>query len=91
MIRWQLKLGYPKFNNPSKSLKQKKVKSHYQYTSQNKGSDKIWRLFSRSFFVQIYKINSPESSFVFLFKKQGMRFMLNNFLHSLQMQQEQLN
>ena len=41
MVRWQLKLGYPKFNNPSKSLKQKKVKSHYQYTSPHKTRTQI--------------------------------------------------
>ena len=82
-----------KIQQPLKIIeaKESKISLSVHLTSQNKGSDKIWRLFSRSFFVQIYKINSPESSFVFLFKKQGMRFMLNNFLHSLQMQQEQLN
>ena len=82
-----------KIQQPLKIIeaKESKISLSVHLTSQNKGSDKIWRLFSRSFFVQIYKINSPESSFVFLFKKQGMRFMLNNFLHSLQIQQEQLN
>ena len=62
-----------KIQQPLKIIeaKESKISLSVHLTSQNKGSDKIWRLFSRLFFVQIYKINSPESSFVFLLQNKA--------------------